>query len=488
MQENSTSPAPEQIWDGTLPPAQKIAKGSEAALRFSGGDGTEGNPWEISSAADFAQLAADVAAGTTYDAEDEEGDPVLERFFILTQSLYLNANPINPALVNPDPEYQGPAGYDNGQTVVNEWTPVGGAGAGPVPDYPLRSYGFGGDFDGQNFTIYNAFYNRSDPNIGRGVYPENQVGIFGDLHEDGVLKNLNTAGGYMGGNVSVGGIVGRNWGGTVTNCHNGNFVYATGSQGTGGVVGANWIYVPDEDDLRTAIVAVVDSCSNSATVVGDYMKPATETEPAKRSGSSGGVVGENECNVINSWNTGLVSALLNAGGVIGSNQNESSNQQVTIETPGKVYNCYNTANIGVTTAQGSGIPAVTADCAGGIIGYQTGSCENVYNIGNITVNPGVYAPEPDPVGQIIGLMKVRTGAGATQQTNDYFNSFTGASPSAPVGYVKSGTVGSNLYTFTAAPAQKGSLRDRLNNWVNSHSGQGYENWKIVNNGYPVLDI
>jgi hypothetical protein len=476
MQENDVSFKPEHIWDGTFPPAQKLGAGSEKEQRFSGGDGTVGNPYVIATAADFAQLSADVAAGIDYDGE----------YFILANSIALNAASINPALVNPG--CKGPAGYSG--PAVNEWTPVGGAGAGPVPDHILESYGFNGHFDGQNFTVYNAFYNRSDPEIGRGVYPENQIGIFGDLYKHGSVINLSTAGGYIGGNVSVGGIVGRCWGGTVYNCHNGNFIYATGSQGTGGVVGSNWIDTDEgENGVQILIEATVDRCSNSATVVGDYMKPATEEEPAKRSGSAGGVVGENECNVINSWNTGLVGALLNAGGVVGSNQNESSNQKVTIETPGKVYNCYNTADIGATPATGNYIPAGIADCAGGIIGYQTGSCENVYNTGIITVNSGVYTPEPDPVGQIIGLMKVRTGAGATAQTNDDFNSFTGATPSAPVGYVKYGTVGSNLYTFTAATPDKNDLRDRLNAWIDLQSDTTYKRWmrnSTINNGYPVF--
>jgi hypothetical protein len=444
LQEKKTTPA--QVWDGTFPPANKNAT-------FSGGLGTKTSPYEISTAADFAQLSADVCGGVTH----------LGDYFILMNDILFNTASIDPALVNPN--CPGTNGYP---TPVNEWKPVGGAGAGPAPDG--HSYCFRGSFDGGGFTIKNAFYNQST-SAGKGCNPANEVGIFGDITNEAEIKNLKTEGGYIGGNISVGGIVGRTWGGDIVNCHNENFVYGIGSQGAGGVAGTSWVYIePEPDGTRLPFeMTVINKCSNKATVVSNYVKSGNVG-----SGSGGGIVGENEGGVINCWNTGNISCRKNAGGIVGSNQNSSGGEPPIQVDPSYINNCYNTGNIGSTPANGANgsIPAVTAAIAGGIMGYQTGSCENVYNIGNITViaTGGI-------AGQIIGEFNPDAN-----EINDYWHWYNAATPSNPVG--SSDYEPENFTTFNNNADDKEELTAALNEWVANNSG--YVTWVPGLNDWPVL--
>jgi len=376
----------------------------------------------------------------------------------------LNDAPIDPALVNP--AISGSRGYSGG--AVNEWTPIGGAGAGPVTPGGTDSFGFDGHFDGGGNTLYNAFYNQQDPNAGREASPCNLVGIFGSLFAFGSLKNLNTADGYIGGNISVGGIVGRSWA-HITNCHNGNFVYGIRQQGAGGVVGTSWGQV--EVTARTTFISFprIDRCSNSGTVVSNFTN-----NRGNPSGAAGGIVGENEGPVVNCWNTGLVSGLFNAAGIVGSNQDESSeagDYDIVLDTPAYVNNCYNTGNIGAFTGLGS-IPAIAATYAGGIIGFQTGSCQNVYNIGTISAgNTGGVA------GQIIGELSADT-----DETNDYLYIFAGATPNAPMGLVQSGDYSANLFTDDEFDLE--DLTRFLNGWIGNNAA--YIKWTQDASNWPVF--
>jgi hypothetical protein len=470
MQKYRRPPKPEEIWDGKFPqalPWRHQLKSQGVTTSFSGGSGTLLDPWLISTPWDLAQIPSDVAEGNTHTNE----------YFKLTCDIYLNYAEIIPA--NVDPTTQGVEGYDNeGDIPIYEWKPIGGAGAGPDEDG--HSYCFKGNFDGDGHTIYNAFYNQST-SVGKGSNPENEVGIFGDITNEATIKNLNTKGGYIGGNISVGGIIGRTWGGKITNCHNENFVYGIGSQGAGGVAGTSWVYIPDPDTdpsiLRVASAPVIDKCSNKATVVSNYMKTDKQGNQVP-SGSGGGLVGENEGSVINSWNEGEVSCLRNAGGIVGSNQNSSGGDPVIYVDPAYINNCYNTGDVGAFAGVGS-IPAVIAQIAGGIMGYQTGSCQNVYNIGNIT------APATGGVaGQIIGELNIDESEGAEPQTNDDLNYFAYATPAnVPVGIESSGYF--TAYSFDAS--ELAFLTYYLNLWV-SASGTQYYPWIQGNDGFPVLNI
>ena len=157
------------------------------------------------------------------------------------------------------------------------------------------------------------------------------------------VRNLTVSGTVsVSGSSYIGGVVGRNNGGTIENCHNTATVSESGSGNDiriGGVVGWN--------DKGT-----VKNCSNTGKVSGE--------------GSVGGVVGENSGigTVANCYNTGEVSGDDNpAGGVVGENG-------------GTVENCSNTGKV-------SGTGGMQAP-AGGVVGQNRGTVENCYNTGEVS--------------------------------------------------------------------------------------------------------
>ncbi len=87
---------------------------------------------------------------------------------------------------------------------------------------------FTGTFDGQGHSIANLTINRPYDWC---------VGLFGGVCEGGIIQNLRISGGVVNGDVDVGALVGRNSGGTVTNCCAN--VTVTGCDYAGGLVGTN---------------------------------------------------------------------------------------------------------------------------------------------------------------------------------------------------------------------------------------------------------
>ena len=206
------------------------------------------------------------------------------------------------------------------------WTPIG------TEDKP-----FTGTFDGNGYSIKGLYINSNS---------ENQ-GLFGYMSgTNSAVRNLTVSGtvSVSGNNVSVGGVVGRNNGGAITNCH--NTVAVSGSKGdsiyVGGVVGYN-------------SSGTVTNCSNTGTVSGGGSVSGNTNVGGVVGFSIGGTV-ENCCN------TGEVSGGdVSAGGVVGYN------------VAGIVENCYNTGKVsdGVFT--------------GGVVGYNvTGTVENCYNTGTVS--------------------------------------------------------------------------------------------------------
>ena len=128
---------------------------------------------------------------------------------------------------------------------------------------------FTGTFDGNGHTISGNLVGIDNEN-----FPVNKVGIIAVLGSAGIVKNLNvtcSVSGRVDGNV--GGIVGENNGGTVTNCTFSGSV--SGSGNVGGIVGQN-------------NGGSVTDCTNSGGVSGK--------------GNVGGVVGQNNSSVTNCSN------------------------------------------------------------------------------------------------------------------------------------------------------------------------------------------
>lgn len=179
---------------------------------------------------------------------------------------------------------------------------------------------FTGTFDGAGYKISGLYLNAG--NLG----PTDQgLGLFTMVGEGGTVENLTVKGEIDGTNagVVVGGIVGKNNGGTISNC--------------------------------TSIVDITGSVdSNVGGIVG--------------SGESGTI--ENCCNTGRINVTGSVDS--NVGGIVGLAGNPNGRVTVTVE------NCENTGNV---TVKGN------ADGTGGIVGgADSGTVSNCRNSGSIDGN------------------------------------------------------------------------------------------------------
>jgi uncharacterized repeat protein (TIGR02543 family) len=158
---------------------------------------------------------------------------------------------------------------------------------------------FDGEFDGQGHEIRDLFIDRPD---------EDYVGVFGLVNDGGLIKDIGVVNISAAGNAYVGGLVGMNMHGTVTDSYSTGSV--TGDYFIGGLVGGS-------------NGTVINSYS-AASVVGDWMV--------------GGLMGVNIYGgtVANSCAAGDVAGTKEVGGLVGYNVGTSvANSYWDIETSGQ---------------------------------------------------------------------------------------------------------------------------------------------------------
>ena len=144
------------------------AQTARADSTFSGGDGSQGNPYKIANEIDLRQLATDVNGGNSYSG----------KFFQQSQNITLTQN----------------------FTSIGCYKPTNQGGSKP----------FSGTYDGGNKTISGLTINGST----------NMQGLFGQV-ENATIQNLTLSGASVTNSASyVGAFVGWSNGGlTMTNCH-----------------------------------------------------------------------------------------------------------------------------------------------------------------------------------------------------------------------------------------------------------------------------
>jgi hypothetical protein len=269
---------------------------------------------------------------------------------------------------------------------LSEWTPIG-----YYDDAGEVVHSFDGTFDGNGFTI-SGLYTHSE---------ENNQGLFGltGYGADVTFKNIAVENGYVFGYSYVGGIVGRSYGGSMTDCYQTGSIIGTseGNSYAGGLVG----YSGDFD---------IASSHHSGSVVGLGLYV-------------GGLLSKSSINGIisDSYNTGKVAGGMAVGGIVGQ-----SYKAMTLS------NCYNTADV-----KGSSI-------VGGISGYhyQGSIIENCYNTGNIngTQYVGGIAGKNNPV----SIIRESYNTGDVEGTMTEVGGIAGINTTATItkcynaGYVYSG--------------------------------------------------
>ncbi len=207
-----------------------------------------------------------------------------------------------------------------------------GAGFSPLGNDTNPFYG---SLDGRGFNITNLFINRTSMD---------NVGLFGYLGDNAVISNTTLLGCNITGNYYVGGLLGWNNFGKVSNCSaSGN---VSGATCVSGLVGVN---------KRT----IIDCYAKCKVDVGGGVEYV------------GGLVAVNQGTVSNSYATGNLSGMDRVGGLVGDNQG------------GTVSNSYATGEV---NCWGLG---------GGLVGFNEGTVSNSYATGNV-IGAGGY------VGGLVG--------------------------------------------------------------------------------------
>lgn len=251
------------VWDGVMPEANQNAA-------YSGGSGTQSDPFIIVTAEDLAQLSVNAATFSNYSSG---------KYFLQTDDIVLN-----PSDVFETDSSGVITGIKEGET-ANIWTPIG--------IYISGSNDFGGRYDGGGKAIH-------------GVYIDNTSdyqGLFGRLYV-GYIINVRVESSYIKGKDFVGGIVGYNWSGVVSNCSFSGTVI--GNSEVGGIIGEN--------------NETVTFCRNTGAVSGNSYV--------------GGIVGYNEIYslVTDSYNIGTVEGKLYFGGLVGTDNSGAVTNSYYLDT------------------------------------------------------------------------------------------------------------------------------------------------------------
>jgi len=229
-----------------------------AQAKYSGGSGTEGEPFRIGAVSDWQELMTTPEDWASH--------------FVLTTDIDLNDVMI---------------------------TPIGNS-----------TSQFTGVFDGNDYVIRNADVNMPG---------SDNVGLFGYLVTGGQIKNLGVEDVSVFGRNYVGGLVGYNtYDGTISNCYSSGSV--SGSSHVGGLVGMNSGTISNcystgsvtgtgyyVGGLVGMNYRTISNCYSTGSVSGDE--------------GVGGLVGMNYRTISNCYSTGSVTGDEDVGGLVGWNEN-----------------------------------------------------------------------------------------------------------------------------------------------------------------------
>lgn len=327
-----TAYALDEIWDGT------------AADAFESGNGTEEDPFLISTASQLAFFASTVNGGETYEG----------KYILLTSDLYLN-------------------GVDSqgGITAENVWTPIGNK----------TSNAFCGIFDGADHKITGLYTSGAS----------NSNGLFGVIAEGGQVKNLCVSVSLIEGKMYVGAICAVN-NGNLYNCASINST-VSGTSYVGGVCGINsgeMSYCSFSGDVSASTVTG-GICGDNRGVI-----TAAETSGAVTSrDTAGGICGISSGELKECTNKAVVSGNGDCfGGICGRADGGS-----------KTERCINTGSISgdssISGICGEATDNVISDCynigsitavnyyAGGICG-KASSCDISTCFSTGSINAGKF--------------------------------------------------------------------------------------------------
>lgn len=403
---------------------------AEATVSFpttSGGSGTSDDPYKISSTDDLDQLATDVNSGTNYK----------DVYFIVTQDI----------------AYTHKANGEEGADTEYNFTTIG------------QGKYFQGTFDGNGKTISGIrIYKNYDKNQLTFLGP---FGLFGRIGSTAEVKNVTLSDTRIA-SGSVGGIVGNNAGGKITNCHVTNTVEIQGigdiSQ-HGGIVDYNGYY--------NEIKGIVSGC-------------VSEAKFTNCSGIVGGIAAANQGTLENNFVIGVTIPAIEdntRGAIVGRNiESTLTNNYYTACT---VASTANATNVGVgvdgyyqpvgdvaendgalcvykmTLAEG--VTDVTIDASAKVYSYDS---KDYYTPG--TTVKLTYTGTPAK-GYIFGGIDVGEGVTGTLSGNDYTMTMPARDVTASVNFILKGDInGDNVVNVAdiVKAINDGKPQDDIDEMVN----------------------
>ncbi len=259
---------------GGLTATQMRTTANLAGFAFSGTPGASG--WVLVDADGSLNNAGGAAGATT---------PMLASEYATT---VVNAHQLQLMAMAPGANYLMGRGIDAAATAGGKdvW---GSAGFVPVGS---SASPYAGVFDGASLAISGLTINTPS---------SNRVGLFGDVL-GGTLKNVGIVGGSITGSLYVGGLVGVNDGGMLSNVYASNAV--SGRNQVGGLAGANlgsisMAYATGKVSGTSTVGGLAGS--NTGTISGVYA-----TGPVTGSSDTGGLVGSNSGTLAGSfWNRSI---------------------------------------------------------------------------------------------------------------------------------------------------------------------------------------
>ena len=378
---------------------------------------------------------------------------------------------------------------DDGYPLNGSYVLTANINLGASAEPPWTAIGnFTGTFDGAGYKISGLYLNAD--NLG----PADQgLGLFTMVGEGGTVENLTVEGVIDGTNagVGIGGIVGKNNGGIISNCTSSVDITGSVDSNVGGIVGSSEsgtienccntgsINVTGSVDSNVGgivglagnpngrVTVTVENCENTGNVyvtavkskgliggiVGRANGGSTVSNcrnsggiSANKEGNSitGGIVGDNYGAISRCNNTGAVSADGATGGVAGQNVCSQSGPNSIVE------NCYNTGAV-----SGSGD-------VGGVVGHNNNSekyvskIKNCYNTGKVTGTGNL--------GGAVG--RIETG-----DVSDCY--YLNTSAAKGIGSVtgETGTKVENIISKTAGQFASGEVAWLLQRWQAEQNGQ-----------------
>ena len=325
---------------------------------FPGGDGSEGNPYQISTPEDLKAFRALVNGGDADACAILKNDINLNSGFTFNEEGYTGSG---------TPEEWEPIGYTNQQTYEMSYL---------------------GTFDGNDKTISGLYIDNSTDML-KGLFAvvgkvkvlasstvsEKSDAIIKDLTIEGYINNQEASSMLIN---PVGGICCYN-NGTIQGCTNKVFIKNSNSKATsiGGICASNFADIID--------------CANMQ----DLSNDATTASSTPIGIPGGGITGINTGNIEKCCNLGDVTGFNNAGGIVGSYQ---------VREDSFIKNCYNAGNI-QGTKYASGIINIISDGSN-----RPSTIMNCHNVG--ILNDGEHTAG-------ICIMSFITDVGHTISNNYY---------------------------------------------------------------------